>query len=94
MPEHVKHVPKHRQPAARRAPRQAVRTLVVLSSLAVAGTATAVAGGALSLDAAPQGLATPRRATPERVRNGPGPPRPGHVLHARNKLYTRSRHRD
>jgi hypothetical protein len=49
--EHVKHVPKHRQPAARRAPRQAVRTLVVLSSLAVAGTATAVAGGALSLDA-------------------------------------------
>ena len=49
MSKHTKHVPKHRQPAAHRAPRTAVRTMVVLSSLAVAGTTTAVVGGSLGL---------------------------------------------
>lgn len=49
MSKHVKHVPKHRgQPASAHlseAPRKALRTGVVLSSVAVAVTGVAVAGG-------------------------------------------------
>ncbi|WP_205471357.1 lytic transglycosylase domain-containing protein [Nocardioides sp. SYSU D00038] len=50
MSKHVKHVPKHRAPAARRAPRAALRTSLTLSSMAVVATAGAVGGGYLSLD--------------------------------------------
>lgn len=52
MTQRVKHVPKHRQPAApssRVGSRTAVRTLLVLSSVAVAGTGVAVAGGSVAL---------------------------------------------
>ena len=54
MSKHVKHVPKHRaapvRPAlpAMDAPRRAVRTTVVLSSVAAAATGATVAGGVLT----------------------------------------------
>jgi hypothetical protein len=41
-----KHQPKHRAPAARRAPRAALRTSLTLSAMAVVGTGLAVSGGA------------------------------------------------
>ena len=49
MSKHVKHVPKHRAPATRptlgEAPRKAVRTTLILSSVAVAATGATVGGG-------------------------------------------------
>ncbi len=51
LSKHVKHVPKHRGPSASahlsEAPRKALRTSVVLSSVAVAATGVAVTGGVL-----------------------------------------------
>ncbi len=51
MSKHVKHVPKHRaapaSSALSEAPRKALRTTVVLSSVAVAATGVAVTGGVL-----------------------------------------------
>ncbi len=52
MSKHVKHVPKHRaapvRPALADAPRRAVRTTVVLSSVAVAATGATISGGLLA----------------------------------------------
>ena len=52
MSKHVKHVPKHRAAPARntlaQAPRKAVRTTVLLSSVAVAATGATIAGGLLN----------------------------------------------
>ncbi len=44
-----KHVPKHRAPAAHRAPRKVLRTSLTLSTMAVVGTGLAVSGGAVVL---------------------------------------------
>jgi len=41
-------VPKHRAPAAHRAPRKALRTSLTLSTMAVVGTGLAVSGGAMA----------------------------------------------
>ncbi|GAB3255001.1 aggregation-promoting factor C-terminal-like domain-containing protein [Nocardioides dilutus] len=43
----LKHEPKHRAPASRRAPRAALRTSLTLSAMAVVGTGLAVSGGSL-----------------------------------------------
>lgn len=43
----LKHEPKHRAPAAHRAPKAALRTSLKLSAMAVVGTGLAVSGGAL-----------------------------------------------
>ena len=52
MSKHVKHIPKHRAAPARhtlaQAPRKAVRTTVLLSSVAVAATGATIAGGLLN----------------------------------------------
>ena len=49
MSKHVKHVPKHRAAPPRhtlaKAPRKALRTTVILSSVAVAATGATIAGG-------------------------------------------------
>ena len=42
-----KHQPKHRAPAARRAPKAALRSSLTLSAMAVVGTGLAVSGGAV-----------------------------------------------
>ena len=42
------HQPRHRAPAARRAPRQALRTSLTLSAMAVVGTGLAVSAGAMT----------------------------------------------
>lgn len=55
MSKHVKHVPKHRaastRPTLADAPRKAVRTTVVLSSVAVAATGATISGGLLAAPA-------------------------------------------
>ena len=52
MSKHVKHVPKHRAAPPRhtlaKAPRKALRTTVLLSSVAVAATGATIAGGVLN----------------------------------------------
>ena len=54
MSKHVKHVPKHRavppRHALAKAPRKALRTTVLLSSVAVAATGATIAGGLASGD--------------------------------------------
>lgn len=64
MSKHVKHVPKHRQvkePLVAHAPRKALRTSMVLSSLAVAATGVAVGGGVLATG--PTGVAATAAST-------------------------------
>jgi len=51
--KHVKHVPKHRAPAARRAPKAALKTSLTLSSMAVVATGFAVGAGSLSASGGP-----------------------------------------
>lgn len=52
MSKHKKYTPTHRQPPAAGVPKKALRNSLVLSSIAVGATGTAVAGGVLS-DPAP-----------------------------------------
>lgn len=55
MPKHVKYVPKHRQPVkATDAPKKALRTTLVLSSVAVATTGATVTGGLFADGFSPQ----------------------------------------
>lgn len=56
MSSSEKHQPKHRAPAARRAPRAALRTTLTLSTMAVVGTGLAVSGGMGVLDGDTDGV--------------------------------------
>jgi len=76
--QRVKHVPKHRQPSppsARVASRTAARTVLVLSSVAVAGTGVAVAAGSLAI-APGSGAATAASASVASVAGTPATPAP------------------
>lgn len=91
--KHVKHVPKHRgapnRPVSTEAPKKAVRTTLVLSSVAVAATGATISTGLLSSAPASVGSAAADLSSAQPTTTDPAADTPAHASE-RTEVVSRS----